>query len=82
MRTAAKQNTALRDIGFEAEGFFNHRHLLYRLGECGGQRDANGHNSMRTVDYLQYDFFSPLPARGQLITCTMSNRNDFSNTSQ
>lgn len=56
---AATQNTALRDIGFEAKGFFNHDHLLYRLGEFGGQRDANGHNSLRTVGYLQYDFFSP-----------------------
>lgn len=66
---AATQNTALRDIGFEAKGFFNHDHLLYRLGEFGGQRDANGHNSMRTVGYLQYDFFSP--EKGYLFPGTM-----------
>jgi hypothetical protein len=56
---AGTQNTALRDIGFEAKGFFDHDHLLYRVSELGGQRDANGHNSMRTVGYLQYDFFNP-----------------------
>ena len=66
---AATQNTALRDIGFEAKGFFNHDHLLYRLGEFGGQRDVTGHNSMRTVGYLQYDFFSP--EKGYLFPGTM-----------
>lgn len=49
----------VRDMGFEAKGFFNPDHLPYRLGEFGGQRDANGRNSLRTVDYLQYDFLSP-----------------------
>jgi hypothetical protein len=29
------------------------------LGEFGGQRDATAYSSMRTVGYLQYDFFSP-----------------------
>ena len=53
------QSSALRDVGFEAKGFFNHDHLLYRVGEYSGQRDVNGHNAPRTVGYVQYDFFSP-----------------------
>ncbi|HUI56098.1 MAG TPA: porin [Bryobacteraceae bacterium] len=53
------QSSALRDVGFEAKGFFYHDHLLYRLGEFDGERDANGHNSPRTVGYVQYDFLSP-----------------------
>jgi len=52
------QSSALRDVGFEAKGFFLDDHLLYRLGEFAGQRDANGHNSLRTTGYLQYDFFA------------------------
>ena len=50
------QSSALRDLGFEAKGFFYHDHLLYRLGEYDGERDVNGHNSPRTTGYLQYDF--------------------------
>ena len=65
----ATQNTALRDIGFKAKGFFHHDHLLYRVGESGGERDVNGHNSMRTAGYLQYDFFSP--EKGYLFPGTM-----------
>ncbi|HUK18165.1 MAG TPA: porin [Bryobacteraceae bacterium] len=53
------QSSALRDVGFEAKGFFNHDHFLYRIGEFSGERDANGHNSPRTVGYVQYDFLSP-----------------------
>ncbi len=53
------QSSALRDVGFEAKGFFYHDHLLYRLGEYSGERDTNGHNAPRTVGYLQYDFLSP-----------------------
>ncbi len=55
----ATQSSAMRDVGFEAKGFFLKDHLLYRLGEFSGERDANGHNSPRTVGYLQYDFFAP-----------------------
>ena len=55
----AMQTSALRDVGFEAKGFFLNDHLLYRIGEFSGERDANGRNSPRTVGYLQYDFFSP-----------------------
>ncbi|HEY2018798.1 MAG TPA: porin [Bryobacteraceae bacterium] len=59
VNNAATQSSALRDVGFEAKGFFLNDHLLYRLGEFSGERDANGRNSPRTVGYLQYDFFSP-----------------------
>jgi len=55
---SATQSSALRDIGFEAKGFFLNDRLLYRIGEFGGERDASGHNSPRTAGYLQYDFFS------------------------
>jgi hypothetical protein len=55
----ATQSSALRDVGFEAKGFFLNDHLLYRIGEFSGQRDANGHNSPRTTGYVQYDFLSP-----------------------
>jgi len=50
------QSSALRDLGFEAKGFFFDDHLLYRVGEYDGERDVNGHNSARTTGYLQYDF--------------------------
>jgi hypothetical protein len=52
------QSSALRDVGLEAKGFFFKDHLLYRIGEFSGERDANGHNSPRTAGYLQYDFFA------------------------
>jgi hypothetical protein len=55
----ATQSSALRDVGFEAKGFFFKDRLLYRIGEFAGERDANGKNSPRTVGYLQYDFFTP-----------------------
>jgi hypothetical protein len=56
---SATQSSALRDAGFEAKGFFLNDHLLYRIGEYSGERDANAHDSPRTVGYLQYDFFDP-----------------------
>jgi hypothetical protein len=56
---SATQSSALRDVGFEAKGFFFKDRLQYRIGEFSGERDANGHNSPRTVGYLQYDFFAP-----------------------
>jgi len=62
------QSSALRDVGFEAKGFFLKDHLLYRIGEFSGARDANGHNSPRTAGYLQYDFFAP--EKGYLFTGT------------
>jgi hypothetical protein len=43
------QSSALRDVGFETKGFFLNDHLLYRIGEFSGARDANGRNSPRTA---------------------------------
>ncbi|HXK05656.1 MAG TPA: hypothetical protein VMS37_24850 [Verrucomicrobiae bacterium] len=63
------QSVALRDVGFEAKGFFLKDHLLYRIGEFAGQRDANAHDSPRTTGYLQYDFFTP--EKGYLFAGTM-----------
>jgi Phosphate-selective porin O and P len=51
------QSSALRDLGFQFKGFFANERLQYRLGTFDGERDANGHNSLRTTGYLQYDFF-------------------------
>ncbi|HWC95790.1 MAG TPA: porin [Candidatus Sulfopaludibacter sp.] len=51
------QSSALRDLGFQFKGFFANERLQYRLAEVSGERDANAHNSLRTVAYLQYDFF-------------------------
>ena len=54
---SATQSSALRDLGFEARGFFLNDHLQYRLGEFQGERDPNARNSLRSAGYLQYDFF-------------------------
>jgi hypothetical protein len=54
---SATQSSALRDLGFQFKGFFARERLQYRVGAFDGQRDANGHNSLRTTGYLQYDFF-------------------------
>jgi hypothetical protein len=54
---SATQSSALRDLGFQFKGFFANERLQYRVGAFNGQRDANGHNSLRTTAYLQYDFF-------------------------
>lgn len=53
----AMQTSALRDVGFQFKGFFARERLQYRIGAFDGERDANGHNSLRTAAYLQYDFF-------------------------
>ena len=53
----ATQSSGLRDVGFEAKGFFLKDKLLYRVGTYSGHREADGHNSLRTAGYLQYDFF-------------------------
>jgi hypothetical protein len=57
INNAATQSSALRDLGFQLNGFFAKDHLLYRVGAFDGERDANGKNSLRTAGYLQYDFF-------------------------
>jgi hypothetical protein len=51
--------SALRDVGFQARGYFFHDHLQYRGGIFDGERDPNGRNAPRPALYLQYDFFSP-----------------------
>jgi hypothetical protein len=55
----ATQSSVLRDAGFQAKGYFWNDKLQYRWGLFDGERDSNGHNSLRTTGYLQYDFFSP-----------------------
>jgi hypothetical protein len=54
---SATQESALRDTGFQARGYFFHDRLQYRGGLFAGERDPNGRNSMRPALYLQYDFF-------------------------
>jgi hypothetical protein len=56
VNNSATQSSALRDMGFQFKGFFAKDRLHYRIGAFDGQRDANGHNSLRTTGYLQYDF--------------------------
>ena len=56
---AALQQSALRDMGFQARGYFLHDRLQYRGGIFAGERDVNGRNPLRQALYLQYDFFSP-----------------------
>jgi hypothetical protein len=56
---SALQGSALRDMGFQARGYFFHDHLQYRGGIFEGERDVNGRDSLRPALYVQYDFFSP-----------------------
>jgi hypothetical protein len=49
--------SALRDVGFQARGYFFNDRLQYRGGIFAGERDPNGRNTMRPAAYLQYDFF-------------------------
>jgi len=59
VNNAALVESALRDVGFQARGYFFNDHLQYRGGIFDGERDANGRNAPRPALYLQYDFFSP-----------------------
>lgn len=59
VNNSALQQSALRDVGFQARGYFMNDHLQYRGGVFAGERDANGRDSLRNVLYVQYDFFSP-----------------------
>jgi hypothetical protein len=68
VNNAAPQSSALRDVGFQFNGFLANDRLSYRIGAFSGQRDANAHNSLRTAGYLQYDFFSK--EKGYLFTGT------------
>lgn len=58
VNNSALQESALRDMGFQARGYFFNDKLQYRGGIFEGQRDTNGRNPLRQVLYLQYDFFS------------------------
>lgn len=68
VNNTSTQSAALRDLGFQFKGFFLDDRLQYRLGAFDGERDANGHNSLRTTGYLQYDFFDR--EKGYLFTGT------------
>jgi hypothetical protein len=57
VNNTATQSAGLRDLGFQARGFFMKDRLQYRLGAFQGEKDANARNSLRTAAYLQYDFF-------------------------
>ncbi len=59
VNNSALQQSALRDMGFQARGYFFNDRLQYRGGLFEGERDTNGRNSLRQTLYLQYDFFSP-----------------------
>ncbi len=54
---SATYESALRDVGFQARGYFFNDRLQYRGGIFAGERDANGRNAPRPALYLQYDFF-------------------------
>jgi hypothetical protein len=58
VNNAALQQSALRDMGFQARGYFLKDRLQYRGGIFAGERDSNGRNSLRQAMYLQYDFFA------------------------
>ncbi len=53
----ATYESALRDMGVQARGYFFNDRLQYRGGIFSGERDANGRNAPRPALYLQYDFF-------------------------
>ncbi len=57
VNNSSTQSAGLRDLGFQARGFFLKDRLQYRVGAFQGERDANARNSLRTAAYLQYDFF-------------------------
>jgi methyl-accepting chemotaxis protein len=57
VNNASTESAGLRDLGFQARGFFLDDHLQYRIGGFQGERDANARDSLRTAAYVQYDFF-------------------------
>ncbi len=56
VNNTSTQSSGLRDLGFQARGFFLHDRLQYRLGLFEGMRTANARNSLRSAGYVQYDF--------------------------
>jgi hypothetical protein len=57
VNNTALTESALRDVGFQARGYFLNDRLQYRGGIFAGERDASGRNAPRPALYLQYDFF-------------------------
>ena len=51
------QESALRDVGFQARGYFFNDRFQYRGGIFDGYRTPDGRNAPRPALYLQYDFF-------------------------
>lgn len=49
--------SALRDVGFQARGYFFNDRFQYRGGIFDGFRTPDGRNAPRPALYLQYDFF-------------------------
>jgi hypothetical protein len=57
VNNTALVESALRDVGFQARGYFFDDRLQYRGGIFDGVRTPDGRNSPREALYLQYDFF-------------------------
>ncbi len=57
VNNTALVESALRDVGFQARGYFFKDRLQYRGGVFDGVRTPDGRNSPREAMYLQYDFF-------------------------
>jgi hypothetical protein len=56
--SAALQNSAGRDTGFQARGYLHNRKLEYRAGIFQGMRDTQD-RELRTTFRVQYNFFDP-----------------------
>ena len=57
VNNTALVESALRDVGFQARGYFFNDRFQYRGGIFDGVRTPDGRNSPREALYLQYDFF-------------------------
>jgi hypothetical protein len=57
VNNTALVESALRDVGFQARGYFFNDRLQYRGGIFDGFRTPDGRNAPRPALYLQYDFF-------------------------
>jgi hypothetical protein len=57
VNNTALVESALRDVGFQARGYFFDDRFQYRGGIFDGFRTPDGRNSPREALYLQYDFF-------------------------
>jgi len=57
VNNSAEMESALRDVGFQARGYFFNDRFQYRGGIFDGFRTPDGRNAPRPALYLQYDFF-------------------------